>query len=746
MSLTNTVITSDNDEAEWIHGFPAKSMGRGQGYGLRPLEQGSSSRTTDVQTIDPRLQSLFVEKDELVGIKSVSTDLVAKLVEGASTRLIISLVGEGGIGKTTLAKNVYENEVVKRHFESARAWITVSRPYNPTKVLKQMKEEFCKSGECTVGELDPTDKLIDCVKKALQTKRYVIFLDDVWEENFWGVIKLALPNNNEGSRVIITTRNAAVANSCKETPHDPDRINLQPWSPHLAWELFCNKAFKECQGICPRELEQLSSEIVRKCRGLPLVIATIASLLSTKDKVESEWRRVLDGLNSKVGMNSQFPVIQKILSLSYYDLPNSVRSCFLYFGVFPEDYSIYDEKFFKLWIADGFVKANGEKTLEEVAEEYLSELTKRNLVIFHSRLGEGNMFRVHDLMRDVILSRADDIYFCQTWDKNKLKSRGKGRRLTISGSTEDILENVDSSGVRSVFFFDVDDQLTEAFMVKLFKKFKLLEVLDVDNAPVDTLPKEVGKLFCSKYFSLSNTRVKVLPKSISKLHNLESLDIRDTLICELPKEIIKLRNLRHLLAYRYNYNSQNDFDFVHGVAMHEGFGQLEDLQSLTLVEADIGGVRLVKDFEKLTKLRWLDLQHISSPPRFLCDLLLTGRLEKLPEWILKLQNLRGLCLCHSRLIDEPVKCLKGLTNLENLELSCNAYEGEQLYFEDGGFQKLRRIVLYKLDRLKVVKVVTGALPVLEDLSISECSQLEEVPSIRHLSNLKYAVFNGRRVY
>ena len=337
--------------------------GRGHGYGLRPLDQGSSSRTTDLQTIDPRLQSLFLEKDELVGIESVSTDLVAKLVEGASTRLIISLVGDGGIGKTTLAKKVYEDEVVKRHFESARAWITVSRPYNPTKVLKQMKKEFCKSRECTVGELDPTDRLIDCVKTALQTKRYVIFLDDVWEENFWGVIKLALPNNNEGSRVLITTRNAAVANSCKETPHDPDRINLQPWSPHLAWELFCNKAFKECQGICPRELKQLSSEIVRKCRGLPLVIATIASLLSTKDKVESEWRRVLDGLNSKVEMNSQFPVIQKILSLSYYDLPNSVRSCFLYFGVFPEDYSIYDEKLFKLWIADGFVKANGEKNV-----------------------------------------------------------------------------------------------------------------------------------------------------------------------------------------------------------------------------------------------------------------------------------------------------------------------------------------------------------------------------------------------
>ena len=268
----------------------------------------------------------------------------------------------------------------------------------------------------------------------------------------------------------------------------------------------------------------------------------------------------------------------------------------------------------------GLLKQTEKKTLEEVAEEYLSELTKRNLVLFYSRLGEGKMFRVHDLMRDVILSRADDICFCQTWDKNKLKSRGIGRRLTISGSTEDVLENVDSSGVRSVFFFDVNDQLTEAFMVKLFKKFKLLEVLDVDNAPVDTLPKEVGKLFCLKYLSLRKTRVKELPKSISKLHNLESLDIRDTLICELPKEIIKLRNLRHLLAYRHNHNAQNGFDFVHGVAIHEGFGQLEDLQSLTLVEADIGGVRLMKELENLTKLRWLGISKLTREIcRALCN-------------------------------------------------------------------------------------------------------------------------------
>ncbi|XP_024019649.1 disease resistance protein RPM1 [Morus notabilis] len=508
------------------------------------------------------------------------------LIEGASTRLIISLVGEGGIGKTTLAKNVHNDEVVKRHFELASAWITVSQPYNLTKVLMEMKRQLCKSGaDCLVEENNAIEQLIECVRTYLQTKRYVIFLDDVWDENFWDDTKLALPNNNEGSRIIVTTRNAAVADSCRETPYDVVQ-NLNPWSQTLAWELFCKKAFKyEFQGNCPQELVQLSIEIVRRCQGLPLVIATIASLLSTKEKVESEWRKVLDDLNSKVEINSQFSRIQKILSLSYYDLPYSLRSCFLCFGIFPEDYSISDERLFRLWIAEGFIKAKVGKTLEEVAEEYLSELTKRSLVACDQLkiIGLGNGFRVHDLMRDVILSLAYDVCFCHTWDKKRSKSRVRDRRLIISGSTKDVLDNVESS-----------------------------VVLEVENAPVDTLPKELGKLFCLKYLSLRNTRVKVLPKSINKLHNLESLDIRDSLIRKLPKAINELANLRHLLAYRHNHRAQNIFYFDRGVTIEEGFGRLDVLQTLTLVEADIGGASLMKELEKLTNLRWLGISKLTK--------------------------------------------------------------------------------------------------------------------------------------
>ncbi|KAL5548239.1 hypothetical protein UlMin_003470 [Ulmus minor] len=348
----------------------------GQGYGLRPLEQGASSTTTNVEApIDPRIGSLFIENDEFVGLETESVTLIRKLVEGSSARSVISLVGQGGIGKTTLAKKVYDDEIVKGHFE-LHAWVTVSQSYNLKKLLKNLKRQICTS-ERGMEEMDKeVEQQIQDVRDSLEAKSYVVVFDDVWQEEFWGVIKFALPNNHVGSRILITTRNVVVANSSP-----CDLVQLQTWSPASAWKLFCKNAFQsEFQGRCPQDLEHLSREIVKKCQGLPLAIATIAGLLSTKEKVELEWQRVLDDLNSKSERNSQLNSISKILSLSYYNLPFPLNYGFLYFSIFPEDYSISDERLYRLWIAEGFIQARGEMTLEEVAEAYLNELAQRNVV------------------------------------------------------------------------------------------------------------------------------------------------------------------------------------------------------------------------------------------------------------------------------------------------------------------------------------------------------------------------------
>ncbi|KAL5547875.1 hypothetical protein UlMin_003106 [Ulmus minor] len=749
---------------------------RGKRYGFDSVEQESSRGiATSEQDYDPRLGSLFVEDDEFFDVGLTREELMKRLVEGQSTGVVISLVGTGGIGKTTLVKKVYDSEVVKGHFDCC-AWITVSQSYNLEKLLRTMMQEIHQATEYLAGETGTIiERLISALRKYLETKRYIVVFDDVWQLDFWGIMKHALPNNDRGSRIIVTTRNEAVAISCKDAPCSLIE-KLQPWPQEMAWEFFCKKTFRhEVHRCCPEELEELSQEIVKKCQGLPLVLATVAGLLSTKEKNVFEWRKMHDSLCFELETNPHLSNISTILSLSYNNLPHYLKSCFLYFSVFPEDRLIADVRLYRYWIAEGFVTEKRGKTLEQVAEEYLNELIQRNLVqVWGLLCGSDKLCRVHDLLHDIIISRANEMGFCQILDEKSSKSSGKTRRLSIQG-TEKAVETVDDYGTRSLLLFNVDE-LPNAFMLTLFqkfKKFKLLKVLDLTDVPLSYLPKEVGNLFHLKFLSIKNTKVKVLPKFIGNLVNLEILDLLGTPITELPVEINKLRNLRVLFGVYHNLEAGFSGTSLHALRTPKGFGCLENLHILGIVSPYHRGAAFFKELENLRQLRWLlvtdlttengralcvaiekmnhlerlnlvsinkdvilDLEALSSPPRFLSRIALEGRLQKLPDWVSKLQNLSTLGLNDSRLADDPLKYLKNLPSLVYLWLFV-AYEGEQLHFEQGGFQKLKLLQLDQLDGLKEMKISRGTLPLLEELSISSCSQLKMTASnLRGLKSLK----------
>ncbi|PON81104.1 NB-ARC domain, LRR domain containing protein [Trema orientale] len=750
---------------------------RGERYGFNSLEEGSSSKSsvTSIEYHDPRLNSLFVTDNEFLDVNFPSDKLIACLVEGALARMMISFVGTGGIGKTTLVKKVYDVEVVKGHFDCC-AWITVSQSYNIEKLLRILAQQISSTIERVAGEVDIIEYLINPLRQHLQTKRYLVVFDDVWQTDFWCVMKHALPINDKGSRIIITTRNDTIADSCKETSSDLV-IKLQPWSQEMAWELFCKKAFKyEFERTCPKELEELSMQIVKKCQGLPLVIATVAGLLSLKEKSAFEWKKMHDALCSELETNPHLSNISKILSLSYNNLPYYLKSCFLYFAIFPEDRFIADVRLYRYWIGEGFVKEKRGKTLEQVAEEYLNELIQRNLVQVWGLLGYSDkLCRVHDLVHDVILSRANELGFCQILDENKSMISGKSRRLSIHTSNKNAMETIEDYGARSIFLFNVDG-LTKAFMLtwfEKFKKFQLLKVLDFTDVPLEYLPKEVGNLFHLKYLCLRNTKVKKLPKSIGNLQNLQILDLFYSPILELPIEINKLRNLRLLMGIYHDRTMGLNLDAVHGLRAKKGIGCLNNLHVLCVVDSSCGGVSLIKELDNLRQLRWLsisnltaenaralsvsiqkmnhlerlvlissstdeilDLQSILSPPSLLYHIVLrSGRLLSFPSWISKLQNLSTFGLNDTRLVDNPLKILGGLPNLEHFWLE-NTYEREELHFEKCSFPKLKLLQINKLDRLEIMKVKLGALPLLEVLCIGTCPLLKTATGLQHLRSLK----------
>ncbi|XP_050246316.1 disease resistance protein RPM1-like isoform X9 [Quercus robur] len=755
---------------------------RGERFGFNNLEQGGLSNDARQPRCDlwndPREASLFIADDELVGIEGPKDKLIKLLVNGPSNLMVISVVGIGGLGKTTLVKKVYENEQVTLPFHCS-AWITVSQSYKMEEILRKMIKDFYKARKgIPPREIDTMERtmLIQELRQFLLELRYVVVFDDVWDMSFWRIVQLALPDKNKGSRIVITTRDESVVPSDKQSPFY-HVYKLSHLSLEKAQELFCKKVF-QCEGrICPRELNESSNSIIKRCGGLPLAIVTIGGLLSTKQKVESEWIKFLDSLTSELESNPQLQDITKILSLSYIDLPYNLKACFLYFGMFPEDYFINSAKLIRLWIAEGFVKEMSGKTLEDIAQDYLNQLIHRCLVQV-ARIdfnGRTRSCRVHDMLHGFILTKSKELSFHWVSIQNCLRVERIARRLSIQTNVNTPLQSITSSQTRSILILGLDE-VPNSFLMTCFSNFKLMKVMDFEGAPIDCIPKEVGSLFHLRYLSLRDTEVQMLPKSIGKLLNLETLDLKRSLVSELPAEISGLLKLRYLVAYNYNGDTKYNIDSRCGIKIPNGIRHLESLQKLYEIEAtsatlitELGslaqlrklsisklkkenGMDLCTAIQKMGHLRSLEisatseeevlnLQSLPSPPLLLQTLCLHGRLEKLPEWIPKLKSILRIDLCWSRLMEDPLKFLQSLPNLMTLSL-CDGYRGEQLHIEGRSFQKLKELRFLNFGGLNRLIIDEGALPLLERLQIGECPQLKEVPSgIHHLKSLKKLEFS-----
>lgn len=626
-----------------------------------------------------------VEEEDVVGFVHDSTTLVKQLTTGKQDQLdVSSIFGMGGLGKTTLAKKVYNKVRQKNHF-NCYAWVYVSQDFRCKELLIEILKSQMKilDSKRELEELSE-EELKTKLAEYLREKKYLVVVDDVWTTEVWDELKAAFPNNLNGSRILITSREKkVVSHSSRGT-----RPYLLPFlSEDESWELLRKKVFKGKH--CPTDLEELGREIAASCDGLPLSIVVLGGLLANEEKKKHVWERYIGNVNWYLRQEkSQW---EAILALSYTQLPRHLKPCFLYFGLYPEDYEISVKQLIQLWIAEGFIQDTDGRNMEDVAEIYLEELIGRSLIqVASNRTGGGaKTCRIHDLLRDFCISKSKEEMFFKVCKGPEHNSTERTRRLSIFCSADEyILSNPsDGSCARSLLFFGQNSHVFNDDNWKwVLKNFKLVRVLNFGRTRFECISNDIEQLIHLRYLRIKLRDRNVIMPSICNLRNLETLDARGCTLKCLPIEIWKLQRLRNLyLSGPVSFPEPSDTDDK----------SLSKLQVLSTIMVDLQTASLMTE-GKLPNIRKLGICYSGLNNRKLRG----GFAVITPEWKPR----------------EVLRCLRRLRHLQVLKvIDCSEFPTRVKSFP----LEITKITLLRVHLNGMA--VLGMLSKLRILKIQDCS-------------------------
>ncbi|XP_043694650.1 putative disease resistance protein RGA1 [Telopea speciosissima] len=546
--------------------------------------------------------SSLVDVSEVFGRDMDKDIIISKLVSEGSHQevvvsglipIIISIVGMGGMGKTTLAQLVFSDDKVKNHFNK-RIWICVSKSFDKMKVAMNIIKEIgggntnfvSQSGENNLTWENVHRQLTSCV----DGKHFLLVLDDIWIEDRmeWDPLWLSLKQGFQGSKIIVTTRNERVADiMCTTYVH-----RLRTLSDEACWSLFRHYAFAGRQEEECEKLEEIGMKLTKKCNGLPLSAKTLGSLLRFK-KSKHDWQYMLESDIWKVVSSVDRSVLPALL-LSYNDLSSRLKQCFAFCSLIPRGYDIYNRGIIRQWMAQGLLSDNNLATNSEdfiaVGDEYFNNLVMRSFFqkdVTKSR-GIREYCQMHDLIHDFAKFFVEDECFTLTIKEDTSSSSAsvkefnfnRARHLYLLIEEEEEVSTIPSflykaKNLRTLKIYGHIPKVSS----DLFSHLKCLRTLDLDGTYLEELPKEIEKLVHLRYLDLSKARFKELPKTVTNLYNLQALCLyRCSNLCELPKGIGELVNLMDL-----NLTECRQLSYL-----PQGIGRLSRLRGLS--NFIIGGV------------------------------------------------------------------------------------------------------------------------------------------------------------
>ncbi|ONI14527.1 hypothetical protein PRUPE_4G285500 [Prunus persica] len=456
--------------------------------------------------------------------------------------LIIPIVGMGGIGKTTLTQLAYNDDRVKTRFE-LRKWVCVSDPFDEIKIAKAI-----------IGEKPPKSNELDYVLERMSTsiknKKFLLVLDDVWTDDpkKWEQLRVPLIQNGaKGSIILVTTRKHEVADMMRTTRN---MINLGELNDECCLSIFNHMAFWDRD---VHEFGDISKEIVKKCKGLPLAAKTLGSLMQNKTKM-GEWKEVL---HSKIwDLEKVEQEVFQPLFLSYNDLAPTIKCCLLYCATFPKDYEFERDDLIQLWMAQDYVISKGNKEKGTTGDAVFDNLVARSFFQdFKKDCDTGTIIgcKMHDIVHDFVqfLTKNECLIIDhgeETTSESKVFG-DKVRHLTLryfpEGPLPLFISSYNCKNLRTLATFD--SRIT-TIKPNLILQLKCLRTLNLSFNPIEELPKEIGELIHLRHIDLSfNCILKILPDTICGLYNLSTLRLVGcSNLTKLPENMGNLINLKHL--------------------------------------------------------------------------------------------------------------------------------------------------------------------------------------------------------